>query len=137
MPAYLYLFDHCAPATEARDLCAFHASELPYVFGQIGSDAALPPNWPRPAGQDEQRLSRVMMDYWVAFARSGAPAAPNAPAWQAYSEQQAYMRFAKSATPDRNLLQGMLEMQEEGVRSEEHRYELPSTMRHSYAFVGC
>src|SRR3546814_11961513 len=42
MPAYLYLFDHCAPATEARDLCAFHASELPYVFGQIGSDAALP-----------------------------------------------------------------------------------------------
>src|SRR3546814_1456276 len=67
---------------------SFHASELPYVFGQIGSDAALPPNWPRPEGQDEQRLSRVMMDYWVAFARNGAPAAPDAPAWQAYSEQQ-------------------------------------------------
>src|SRR3546814_6252360 len=80
MPAYLYLFDHCAPATEARDLCAFHASVLPYVFGQIGSDAALPPNWPRPAGQAEQRLSRVVLDYWVAFARHGAPAVPDAPA---------------------------------------------------------
>src|SRR3546814_13933314 len=74
----------------SSDVCS---SDL--VFGQIGSDAALPPNWPRPEGQDEQRLSRVMMDYWVAFARNGAPAAPDAPAWQAYSEQQAYMRFAK------------------------------------------
>src|SRR3546814_19803027 len=57
-----------------------------------------------------------MMDYWGAFARNGAPAAPDAPAWQAYSEQQAYMRFAKSATPARNLLPGMFEMQEEVVR---------------------
>src|SRR3546814_15514556 len=100
----------------------------------IGSDAALPPNWPRPEGQDEQRLSRVMMDYWVAFARNGAPAAPDAPAWQAYSEQQAYMRFAKSATPARTLLPGMFEMQEEVVRrrrSEERRVgkECVSTCR--------
>src|SRR3546814_13862322 len=51
-----------------------------------------------------------------AFARNGALAAPDAPAWQAYSEQQAYMRFAKSATPARNLLPGMFEMQEEVVR---------------------
>src|SRR3546814_3440965 len=99
-----------------------------------------------------------MMDYWVAFARNGAPAAPDAPAWQAYSEQQAYMRFAKSATPARNLLPGMLEMQEEVVRrrraanrqwfvnvgiaapvvtdarrSEEHTSELQSLMRIPYA----
>src|SRR3546814_2816342 len=81
-----------------------------------------------------------MMDYWVAFARNGAPAAPDAPAWQAYSEQQAYMRFAKSATPARNLLPGMFEMQEEVVRrrraanrSDEHTSELQSLMRISYA----
>ena len=32
-PAFLYLFDHCYPAARARGQCAFHASELPYVFG--------------------------------------------------------------------------------------------------------
>ena len=29
-PAYLYVFDHCYPAMEERELCAFHASEVPF-----------------------------------------------------------------------------------------------------------
>src|SRR3546814_19850205 len=46
--AYLYYFRHSPPAQRARDLAAFHASELPYVFGQVGASAVLGPNWPRP-----------------------------------------------------------------------------------------
>src|SRR5690606_21942604 len=34
--AHMYVFDHCYPAAAARDLCAFHASELPFVFGRVG-----------------------------------------------------------------------------------------------------
>ncbi|MGH1559000.1 hypothetical protein ACRAWD_17670 [Caulobacter segnis] len=35
-PSYLYYFRHGTPAQAARGLTAFHASELPYVFGQVG-----------------------------------------------------------------------------------------------------
>ncbi len=42
-PSYLYYFRHSTPAQRARDLAAFHASELPYIFGQVGESAALGP----------------------------------------------------------------------------------------------
>ncbi|MCM8731641.1 MULTISPECIES: carboxylesterase/lipase family protein [unclassified Hephaestia] len=116
VPAYLYLFDHCYPAAETRDLCAFHASELPYVFGQIGNGARLPPNWPRPDGENERHLSRVMIEYWAAFARDGAPAALGAPAWQPYSQAQSYAWFAGTAASARVPLSGMFELNEEVVR---------------------
>src|SRR5690606_14291700 len=32
-PAFLYFFDHGYPAADAAGLHGFHASELPYVFG--------------------------------------------------------------------------------------------------------
>ncbi|MFT3976107.1 MAG: carboxylesterase family protein [Sphingomonas bacterium] len=81
-PAYLYYFRHSTPAERARDLAAFHASELPYVFGQVGADAALGPNWPRPPLiPEEARLSEAMMRYWASFVRTGVPSAPGEPIW--------------------------------------------------------
>lgn len=116
VPAYLYLFDHCYEAARARDLCAFHASEVPYVFGQTGPGAALPRNWPRPEGETERALSDVMMDYWTSFAKTGVPASPKGAEWKPYSADEAYMRFSDGAIAERNLLPGMFEMQEELVR---------------------
>ena len=76
-PAYLYFFRHSTPAERARDLAAFHASELPYVFGQVGASAALGPNWPRPPlTSAESQLSEAMMGYWTSFVRDGVPKAP-------------------------------------------------------------
>ena len=37
--AYLYLFDHGYPAADKAGLHAFHASEIPYVFGTIHDTA--------------------------------------------------------------------------------------------------
>jgi len=34
-PSFLYYFDHGYPAEEAAGLHAFHASELPYVWGML------------------------------------------------------------------------------------------------------
>jgi para-nitrobenzyl esterase len=116
LPAYLYFFDHCYPAAKVRDLCNFHASELPFVFGRIGAGAALPPNWPRPAGQADERLSNAMLDYWTSFASSGAPVAPGAPTWRPYSKGQSYMHFAATPEAAHDLLPGMAEMQEEVVK---------------------
>src|SRR3546814_1863609 len=40
-PAYFYIFDHGYPAMEQWGLHAFHASELPYVFGTAGKTPKL------------------------------------------------------------------------------------------------
>ena len=37
LPAFLYVFDHCDAASRARDMCAFHASDVPYVFGLLSA----------------------------------------------------------------------------------------------------
>jgi len=112
IPAYLYLFDRCDPESRARDLCAFHASELPYLFGRIGPDAMLPENWPRLDGSEERALSDAMMDYWVSFARTGVPASPGGPAWPPYSDREAFMRFAATPIAERDLFPGMFELHE-------------------------
>lgn len=115
-PAYLYQFDHCYPSARARDLCAFHASELPYMFGNLGAGVALPPNWPRPDGPDDATLSDAMMDYWVAFARTGRPDAAGRPHWRPYAEGEAYMRFADRPYPETDMLPGMFEAQDAWMR---------------------
>ena len=116
LPAYLYLFDHCYPAAAKRGLCAFHASELPYVFGHVGAEATLPVNWPRPEGEGERALSDVMMGYWVNFAKTGLPGKLGHVTWQAYSKGQAYMHFKDNAISANDPVSGMFEMQEELVK---------------------
>ena len=69
VPSFLYLFDHGYPAANEKGLHAFHASEIPYVFGT--ADKA-PPNWPKvPETPVEANLSNAMLDYWASFARDG------------------------------------------------------------------
>jgi len=114
LPAYLYLFDHCYAAAQARDLCAFHASELPFVFGR--ADAGLPPNWPVPADAADRALAGAMIDYWAGFARGGAPAAAGSPNWPAYGGAEAYMRFGARPVAGRDPLPGMFELQEAVMR---------------------
>ena len=56
VPAYLYLFDHGYPAADAAGLHAFHASELPYVFGTFDRTSPL---WPKiPATPQEIEIFR-------------------------------------------------------------------------------
>ncbi|ASK35286.1 carboxylesterase [Alcanivorax sp. N3-2A] len=116
VPAYLYRFDHCYPAARERDLCAFHASELPFVFGQVGEQARLSENWPRPDGEEQRELSEAMIDYWVSFAATGQPAHAGAAQWNQYGTDENYLRFADQPIADTDLQPGMFELQEEVVR---------------------
>jgi para-nitrobenzyl esterase len=104
-PAYLYYFRHSTPAERERDLAAFHASELPYVFGQVGESAALGPNWPRPPlTAAESQLSEAMMSYWASFVRDGAPRASGAAPWPRYTaEQHGYLDIDEIPTASRDL----------------------------------
>ncbi|MEQ8260030.1 MAG: carboxylesterase family protein [Alcanivorax sp.] len=115
IPAYLYRFDHCYPQARALDLCAFHASDVPFVFGHVGAQAPLSDNWPRPEGDTQQQLSQAMMDYWLSFAATGVPASSGEAVWQPYGTDQNYMRFADQPEADTNLQPGMFELHEEVV----------------------
>ena len=109
-PAFLYFFDHGYPAAEALGLHAFHASELPYVFGTAD---LTPPAWPKVgSAPEEARLSRAMGDYWAAFARNGAPRSEGQPEWRPYGADRAYMAFVDAPRPGAHLLPGMYELQE-------------------------
>ena len=113
MPSYLYFFDHGYPAEDSAGLHAFHASELPFVFGTAETT---PRNWPKiPATPQEQSLSEAMIGYWTSFARTGKPQAPNQPDWPAYGVGRAYMEFKDRPRPADHLLPGMYEWHEQVV----------------------
>ena len=113
VPSFLYLFDHGYPAADDKGLHAFHASELPYVFGT--ADKA-PPNWPAiPATPLEASLSNAMLDYWASFARSGSPSAAGQPQWPAYGAARAYMAFEDAPRPKTHVFPGMYEFNEQVV----------------------
>ncbi len=112
-PAYVYLFDHGYPAAEEADLHAFHAAEIPYVFGGLDR---LPPRWPAiPDTPVERGLSDAMMAYWASFARDGAPVAPGLPAWPAWGQARGYMAFEDGPVVHEQLMPGMFELREAEV----------------------
>lgn len=115
-PSYLYFFDHGYPAARAEGLRAFHASEIPYVFGRIGPQAPRLANWPRAQGPAEQALSRAMISYWTSFARTGVPRAPGDPDWTAFAPHESYMHFATTPEVATHLIPGMYRLTEEVVR---------------------
>ena len=111
--SFLYFFDHGYPAEDAAKLHAFHASELPYVFGTFD---ATPPHWPKiPATTEEKRLSGAMTDYWSSFARGGRPQAADEPDWPAFGSAGNYMAFTDAPHPSDRLLPGMYELNEQVV----------------------
>jgi para-nitrobenzyl esterase len=113
VPSFLYYFDHGYPAEDSAGLHAFHASELPFVFGTF---EATPPNWPKiPVTPQEASLSEAMIGYWTSFARTGKPQAANQPDWPAYGSMHSYMAFTDAPRPSDHLLSGMYEFNEEVV----------------------
>jgi len=112
-PSYLYFFDHGYPAADAAGLHAFHASELPYVFGTADRTPAL---WPKvPESPQETELSDAMIGYWTSFATAGVPKAANQASWPAYGAARGYMLFADTPRPGTQLLPGMYELNEQVV----------------------
>lgn len=112
-PAYLYFFDHGYPAADKAGLHGFHASELPFMFGNL---ERTPPNWPKvPDTAAQRRLSDAMMDYWASFARTGKPVAKGEPDWPAFGSNEAYMAFTNAPHPSHHLLPGMYRLNNEVV----------------------
>jgi len=109
-PSYLYIFDHGYPAADDAGLHAFHAAELPYVFGTA---SRTPPYWPKaPRSAAETKLSDAMLGYWTSFMRDGRPRAEGAPDWPAFGPQHGFMAFQNAPLASAGLFQGMYELHE-------------------------
>ncbi|MDI1282264.1 carboxylesterase family protein [Brevundimonas sp.] len=90
-PSFLYYFDHGYPAADDGGFRAFHASEIPFVFGTTGSTPAY---WPAvPDTASERHLSDAMLSYWATFAHDGTPHARGEAVWPPYGPDRAYMAF--------------------------------------------
>jgi para-nitrobenzyl esterase len=113
-PAYLYFFDHGYPSEDAAGLHAFHASELPYMFGTTDRTPAL---WPKiPVNAAEARMSEAMLGYWTSFARTGEPRAKAEADWPRYGTTASYMSFGEVPKVSQALMPGMFDLHEEAVR---------------------
>ncbi len=87
---FMYLFTYESPAMRGA-LRACHALEIPFVFGTLAA-----PFQDRFAGRGPHvnALSEVMMDAWLAFARTGNPSTLSAGDWVPYDpERRATMVF--------------------------------------------
>jgi para-nitrobenzyl esterase len=76
-PAYLYYFSHRPPGPQSSRLRAFHACEIPYVFGNFF--------WPFPWEEADHKLSATVSSYWVNFAKTGNPNGEGLAKWPAYN----------------------------------------------------
>jgi para-nitrobenzyl esterase len=112
-PSFLYYFDHGYEPADGLGLHAFHASELPFMFGTARHT---PSRWPAiPSTPVETKLSEAMVRYWATFARDGVPSAQGEPAWKPYGTERAYMAFVDAPRPGVHLLPGMHELVEQVV----------------------
>ena len=80
----------------------------------FGTADKLGPNWPKVPDTDEEKaLSEAMLHYWASFAATGKPTARNQPDWPAFDASRSYVRFAGTPRPERELMPGMFELNEE------------------------
>ena len=112
-PSFLYLFDHGYPAADQAGLHAFHASEIPYVLGNVDriTDA-----WPAiPDTPQERGFAESLLDYWASFARDGTPEADGAAVWPSYGTARNIMVFTDAPVARTDGIGPAFDLQDELV----------------------
>ncbi|BBX16481.1 carboxylesterase [Mycolicibacterium duvalii] len=83
-PVYLYRFDFATPLLRAVRLHAAHATELPYVWGNLVAGRK-DPTFALGGLKAGKEVSRRLRARWTNFARTGEPSAPpGEPQWHPY-----------------------------------------------------
>lgn len=73
---YVYLFKRTAPGQQQYG--AFHSSEILYALDNLHT-------WNMNWTEDDKKLSDVMSDYWINFAKTGNPNTQTLPQWKPYN----------------------------------------------------
>ncbi|HEY4341093.1 MAG TPA: carboxylesterase family protein [Steroidobacteraceae bacterium] len=77
-PAFEYRFSYVAESLRATTPGAPHATEIPYVFDTVAA------RYGKDLTAGDEAAAKAMHAYWVGFATTGVPQAPDYPAWPAY-----------------------------------------------------
>lgn len=95
-PVHLYRFDFATPLLRAVRLHGAHATELPFVWGNLGSGRK-DPTFALGGRRAGMAVSERMRSRWVNFARSGDPSSLDGePSWRPYrSEDRATLVIDK------------------------------------------
>jgi para-nitrobenzyl esterase len=108
--AFLYQFTHVPPSPNATAWGAYHASEIPYVFGTLRNRS-----WP--FTETDFALSDRMSSYWVNFASTGDPNGKALPAWAPYDAgDEPYMELGDRVQIKHHLLKAQLDFLEQSQR---------------------
>jgi para-nitrobenzyl esterase len=87
--AYLFYFAQNPPAPAGQpQLPATHASEVPYVFNNLGQLPLFPDRSVAElaaASAPDKKVADEMSSYWVNFARTGDPNGAGLPSWPAWA----------------------------------------------------
>jgi para-nitrobenzyl esterase len=85
-PVYLYRFDYSTPFLKLLLISAAHATELPYVWGNLG--APKDPTLKLGGAKTAKAVSKRVRARWINFAAHGKPAGPaGEPDWTPYREE--------------------------------------------------
>lgn len=116
--AWIYRFTRQRPGPGGEKLGAYHGAELPYVFDT--HDAWLP------TADEDRRLTRTVMEHWLAFAAAGDPSVPGGPAWPTYSRPTPIvMELGGRAVPADSVTQGLCAVLGPASRSASGRDDEP------------
>lgn len=84
-PVYLYRFDYATPLLKLLMVGAAHATELPFVWGNLG--APKDPTLKLGGSKTAKTVSKRLRARWTNFAAHGKPAGPaGEPEWTPYAE---------------------------------------------------
>jgi len=103
--AYVYYFDRRTPQSPNG---ANHASEIPFVFGNLSGTGGGLIGLGGTARPEDVALSELMNSYWVNFAKTGDPNGPGLPMWPAFTpstQNVMILDTRPSARPLPNMMQ--------------------------------
>ncbi|XP_036605407.1 liver carboxylesterase 1-like [Trichosurus vulpecula] len=87
-PTYMYEFQHrpsFSTNLKPETVKADHGDEIFSVFGAPFLKGGSP--------EEEKKLSRTVMKYWVNFAKTGNPNGEGLPKWPAYDQNEGYLQI--------------------------------------------
>jgi para-nitrobenzyl esterase len=99
-PTYAYRFDWAPPVVGGR-VGACHGLEIPFVFGTLRAP------WVRAVlgtTRTARKLSHLMQDAWIQFARTGQPGHPQLPVWPEYGSERATLALGGECRVERDWL---------------------------------